>query len=513
MTRRGLLSQTRPNFGLQRTWPCFRVAWLQAVTGVGFGRLIAAAIGLATPLKRRVRLHRTRSEKGAGKRKTIMAATVQSAITTPATPSTLGPVAASERLRLLDILRGFAILGMIIVHFSGPDTVTEAQAVGGPTGATIFQAMLWFVHEKAATTFTILFGVGFAIQLRRADARREDVRWRFLRRLLGVAAFGVVTAALAGAVTLIGYAYAGVWLLFVRRWSTRALGVALLASTTLIGVWNVAVGSYQWATIGVERANAVYESPRPVPPANQAADERLRAARQGTNFARLAAANVVSSVYWGPYTDLRGDWQRGIRGALLDSLNGPFPFFLIGLLALRLGVFERPADHRRLLVAAMLVGAALWAIDIWALHQTLWPWLPVIPGVQVARPIYNGFVFGSEDGVYLSLTYIGAITWLVGFSKASEHRLDVIFGAAGRLALTNYILQFAVRSVLLDQYGFGVRLTPQLGAVAAVILFGTLAAFSRWWIARFRLGPAEWVLRSLTYARLQPLRWPAAQAV
>lgn len=145
-----------------------------------------------------------------------MTATVESA-TTLATSSAPGPVTASERLRVLDILRGFAILGMIIVHFSGPDTVTEAQAVGGATGATMFQAMLWFVHEKAATTFTILFGVGFAIQLRRADVRREDVRWRFLRQLLGVAGFGVVAAALAGGDVLIGYAYAGVWLLFVRR--------------------------------------------------------------------------------------------------------------------------------------------------------------------------------------------------------------------------------------------------------------------------------------------------------
>lgn len=425
----------------------------------------------------------------------------------------MGPVAPSERLPVLDILRGFAILGMIIVHFSGPDTVTEAQAIGGATGATIFQAMGWFVHNKATATFTILFGVGFAIQLRRADARREDVRWRFLRRLLGMAGFGVLTAALTRADTLIGYAYAGVWLLFVRRWPTRALLIALLGSATLGSVWNVAVGSYQWATMGVERANAVYEAPRAVPPAKQAADETLRAAQRGTSFARLAAANVVSTLYWGPSADLWGDWQRGIPGALVGSLSGPFPFFLIGLLALRLGVFERPGDHRRLLIAAMLVGAALWAIDIWALHKTLWPWLPVIPGIQVARPIYNGFVFGSEDGVYLALTYVAAITWLVGFSKTSERRLAAIFGAAGRLALTNYIVQFAVRSVLLDQYGFGVRLTPQLGAVAAVILFGTLAAFSRWWIARFRLGPAEWLLRSLTYARLQPLRRPAVQGV
>lgn len=155
----------------------------------------------------------------------------------------------------------------------------------------------------------------------------------------------------------------------------------------------------------------------------------------------------------------------------------------------------------------MLVGAALWAIDTWNLHESLWAWLPAIPVVQVARPLHNGF--GLVNGMFLSLTYVGAIVLLVAFSNVWAHRLATIFGAAGRLALTNYIVHFAVLSVLIYPYGFGVKFTPQSGAAAAVILFAALAVFSRWWLARFRLGPAEWLLRSLTYMRLQPLRRPA----
>ncbi len=439
---------------------------------------------------------------------------------TPASASTTGPSVESERLHVLDILRGFALLGMIVVHFYVFATrgftfnmFAMGDYGGGAIGATIHQAIGWFVTDKAHAMFAVLFGVGFAIQLRRADARGEEVRWRFLRRLLGVAGFGVVTAALIGASDLIGYAYSGVWLLFLRRWSTRALLVALLASATLVGVWNVAVGSYQWATMGVERANAVYQSPRQLSPGRQAADQELRGALQGTSFSRLASAYVVR-VYWGQ-TDLWGDWQRGSRGSLLGSLGGfNMTFFLIGLLALRLGVFERPADHRRLLFAVMLGGAALWAVAQWQLSKTVWPATWVIPVVRVARPVEGWFGLGDTGG-YLALTYIAAITWLVGFSKAWERRLTAIFAAPGRLALTNYIVQFAVLSVLVNQYGFGLRgkLTPQLGAATAVILFATLAVFSRWWIARFRLGPAEWVLRCLTYARLQPIRRPIVQGV
>jgi len=187
---------------------------------------------------------------------------------TPKTAFAAGPIAPPERLPVLDILRGVAILGMFIVILSGAE---GSDPGGGAIGATIQRAILWFGANKFATMFQILIGVGFAIQLRRADTRGEDIRWAFLRRLLGVAGFGVLIGALIGAVELIGYAYSGVWLLLVRRWSTRALLIALLVSMILAGVWNVAVGSYQWATMGAERANAVYRSRRPVSPARQAA--------------------------------------------------------------------------------------------------------------------------------------------------------------------------------------------------------------------------------------------------
>jgi len=328
--------------------------------------------------------------------------------------------------------------------------------------------------------------------------------------------FGVLVQGLIGFAVLMGYAVSGVWLLIVRRWSTRALLVAVLASATLGSVWSVAVGSYQWATLGVERANAVYQSPRPVPPARQAADQELRAAEEGTSFLRLAAARVVRFVYLGRFTDLLGDWQRGVKGALLDSLgNADLTLFLIGLLAVRLGVFDQPAEHRRLLVAVVLVGAVWWSVDQWKLYETVWSTPSVIPVMQVPGSVQSWFGLFGHGGRYLALTYIAAITLLVAFSKAWEWRLAVVFGAAGRLALTNYIVQCAVLSVAFDNYGFGVTgLTPQFAATGAIILFATLAVFSRWWLARFRLGPAEWVLRSVTYARLQPVRrhrpvrWP-----
>jgi len=348
--------------------------------------------------------------------------------------------------------------------------------------------------------------VGFAIQLRRADARGEDVRWRYHRRLAGVAGFGVLTGVLIGATYLIDYAWAGIWLLFIRRWSTRTLLYALVVGTTLIGVWNVAVGSYQWATIGAERANALYRAPHPRSPERIAAERELHAAEAGTRLVKLDEARLEWVIH-GPSADFFGDWKRGVRGVLLDSLARALSIFLIGLLLVREGVFDRPDEHRRLLFGMMLVGIALWAAN----H--LYVRLPAgaIASERVAAALSSGLGL-FQDG-YLALTYVAAITLLVATSSVWKRRLTTMFGAAGRMALTNYILQFAVIAVIFDNYALGATwLEPKYAPLAGVALFAVLAVLSRWWLARFRLGPAEWLLRSLTYARLQPLRRAKAQA-
>jgi uncharacterized protein len=74
------------------------------------------------------------------------------------------------------------------------------------------------------------------------------------------------------------------------------------------------------------------------------------------------------------------------------------------------------------------------------------------------------------------------------------------------MALTNYMLQVVVLDYLVSGYGLRLRLRPALGMVCAALLFGVEVALSRWWLSRFRFGPLEWVWRSLTYGKPQPMR-------
>ena len=145
-----------------------------------------------------------------------------SAVTVP--PAAITP-STGQRLRALDILRGLAILGMIVVHFHQ----RLRLEVGGvedliPWGVWVL------IEQKSWGIFAFLFGVGFALFLRRLEARGDPVVPIYLRRLGALAVFGVIAEAVFGFNILFTYACWGLVLLLVRRWSSGALLALALAA-------------------------------------------------------------------------------------------------------------------------------------------------------------------------------------------------------------------------------------------------------------------------------------------
>jgi len=127
----------------------------------------------------------------------------------------------------------------------------------------------------------------------------------------------------------------------------------------------------------------------------------------------------------------------------------------------------------------MLFGATAWAVS-WTI----------------------GDVIGILQDQWLCFTYIGAVVLLLAFRPEWTRRLE-IFAVAGRMALTNYMIQAAALDLLSSAYGANVKLRPFVYPFAAVVLFAVEAAFSRIWLARYRFGPLEWLWRMATYGRLQ----------
>ena len=377
-----------------------------------------------------------------------------------------------ERLHALDILRGLSLFGMILVHFH-----QRIRREGTAVEDLIPWGVWVLVEQKALGTFAFLFGVGFAILVRRLEARGEPVVAIYLRRLAALAVFGVIAEVFFGFTVLFGYAWWGTALLVIRHWSSRTLIVAAVAAAAARPIIAEVTAVWAWWTSA---------PPLVHPPAAMELARAVAAAAQRGDYALLVVAR------WAQFVgNLPHSWP-----ALVP--DGGLALFIVGLLAVRHGVLDQPLRHVRLIVGWMTFGALSWATSWLVLRN-----LPAIPIPGAEWPLAYGL--GLVQDQWLCFTYIGAVVLLLAMRPHWTGRL-ALAGRAGRMALTNYMVQVAVIDVLASQYGFGIKLRPVAYVVGALLLFGCEVALSTAWLARFRFGPLEWIWRSVTYARWQPLR-------
>jgi uncharacterized protein len=371
-------------------------------------------------------------------------------------------MAGSGRIESLDILRGMALLGMFVVHFR-----TRSTEPGGLD--EIVRTAVWrLVESKSHGTFALLFGAGFAILLRRAEASGRPFAAFYLRRLAVLSAFGFAAHLLFGFNVLLGYALWGVPLLLMRRLPTRWLLLIAALCTITSPVYHLINQQRLQRAGGPSAAESAYEARRAQAAAvNDALDA---AERQGSYRVLLAArASHMAWFHRQPFFFLPG---------------GALALFIVGLLLVRHGVFEDPLEHRRLLAGMAAFGVVSWVVSNW-----------VVPGLAL--------VLRDQ---WLTFTYVAAGLVVLGRWPGLVERLSGV-AASGRMALTNYLLQIAALDVIFSGYGFGLgQIRPRWGLLAAFACYAAEVVLSSSWLARFRFGPAEWLWRSMTYTRLQPMR-------
>ena len=396
--------------------------------------------------------------------------------------SPAGPgVTPSGRIDVLDVLRGIALFGMFLVHFN------DYTSGGGGLAGTYQKIVHLFFEDRFWTIFGILFGVGFEIHFRGADARGERFVRKYLRRLLALAGFGFVAHGVFGFNVLLGYAIWGVPLVLVRKWSIPVLLAAAVLSSASGNLYQIARTARGVATLGESAFRTV----------EQAEAAGTRSFREANLKAQDAPS--YSSVFAARLQHMRWFYVQWFSFLPVNT----FTLFLLGLLGFRLGLFEQPDQHRALIVALMLFGVASWAADNWLLPvPPAQPGSPLVLNLLEAR-LRSGF--GLIRDMWLAFTYVGLVLLLVARDRRWLRRLAA-FGWAGRMALTNYMIQIAILDLAFAKYALGLSFTPLIGLGAAVALFLAGAGLSRWWLKRFRYGPLEWLWRSFTLARWQPWR-------
>jgi uncharacterized protein len=404
------------------------------------------------------------------------------------TPDAPAPVPPPARIACLDTLRGFALLGILLMNvqsFAMPgDAYLNPTAYGDLTGANRWAWVLVHVlaDQKFINIFSMLFGAGIVLM---AD-RTEPPRFRavHVRRMAILVAFGLLHGHLLWSGDILySYGVCGLLLFGARRLRARsllALALALYAVSTLIMV----DGALAMRTWSPERLAAFSRGMWQSTPAEQAAE--LAAYRGG--WGRHLARNSSDAT----------DMETGIF--LLYLVWKVAGLMLLGMALARLGVLTgRRSDrfYRRLTVAGLAVGLPVVAYGAWANFRAGW---------DVRWSFFYGSQFNYWGSVAVSLGWVGAVMLAcrAGAFAAARRRL----AAVGRTALSNYVLQTVLCTLVFYGTGLGlygrVSRVGQLGVVAAV--WAVQLALAPLWLRRFAFGPLEWLWRSLTYGRPQPLR-------
>ena len=371
----------------------------------------------------------------------------------------LEPVAAGERILALDVLRGFALFGVLLAY-----TLWNLGSPPASTYGDLDRLLNWIlaamVDTKFYTLFAFLFGLGFAIQLSRAESRGRNVAPAYRRRLLTLLAIGLVHATLLrNGDILVPYAVMGFLLLPLRHASNKTLVwaaiVGLLFPYLIRGLWSLA---------GL-----------PFPPRPEGV--------AGNYFAENIA------------------WVRFWYSSAIFSWPAVLPMFLFGLYMGRRGFFEHLSEHRSVLRRTLLVGLIV-GITAFVFREVL-----LITATDVGSPFVQRLIFGLLWSFHAwALAAFYATFLILMLQRRDWQRWLMPLGAVGRMSLTNYLLQATLIVPICIGFDLFDRVTPTLGLALALLIWLIQVPASEWWLRRFRFGPAEWLWRSLTYGRLQPMR-------
>ncbi|MFI9170902.1 DUF418 domain-containing protein [Streptomyces lincolnensis] len=381
-----------------------------------------------------------------------------------------GTTAAVRRLPAVDALRGFALFGILVVNSTQIMDPYAAEGFREPGAAFVDGFALWMVKAVATAKFyllfSFLFGYSFTLQAASAERAGANLTARFLRRSLGLLVLGVAHAVLlyTGDI-LMAYGLLGLVLLCARRISPAA---AVRTACWIYGVFGVLLTGLGVLALGVP-------------------DEG------GADPARIAAAVAA---------------YRGDAASVVQANLDRFPDALFGIVIMAPGI-----------LAAFFVGLAAGRRDLLGHDRTSGGRLLRIAGVGLAVGVpgavfyasasqgplderwqFLGIGVGMLTAPALSVAY--ACLLLLLLRSAAGDPVVRLLAPAGRMALTNYLAQSVIMTVLATAYGlslYGRIGTATLMALVCAV-FTVQLAFSTLWLRHFRYGPVEWLLRVVTLA-------------
>lgn len=407
----------------------------------------------------------------------------------------LAPTEPAARIQSLDVMRGFAVLGILAVNaafFAAPwqAAITAVQAPLAVDETTLWSWMVMhvFFEMKCITLFSILFGASlYMVGGERSDKDKGKV---LHRRLIWLLVFGLVHALVIwyGDI-LVTYAITGFLVMFARSWKPRTLmivGVIIyLLSVALQGMLALML---------------------PIIPPDQLGEVEAQLkgifALSEEELAQTIAA--YQSGYPAAMLDNVNTWVEFLGNAVFGVVIRTAGVMMIGMALFKWGFLSGRAPNwlYGLMLALGAVALAVIGYQAWLNWQAQFDTLHMMTNGMMANTTFSIFVSIGYASLFVLITKAG-----IGFLTAP-------LAAVGRMAFTNYLTQSLIMTTIFwgGWRGFGLWGEVDRPTLWAIVL-GVWALQLIWsplWLSRFQMGPLEWVWRSLSYGRPVRLSRPAA---
>lgn len=379
----------------------------------------------------------------------------------------------TERLGVVDALRGFALLAIVLLHnlehynlFFMPENVPAwLQTIDKYAWDTIF----FLFAGKAYATFSLLFGFSFYIQFHNAEKRGIDFRGRFAWRMCLLLLFAQLHALFYNGDILLLYAVVGFALIPVCKLKDKTVfWIALI----------LLLQPYEWgrAIYALINPDYVAVTGHFIPYAM-----RAEAATANGSFFDVLQSNIIDGQL---YSNI---WQVE-NGRLFQTAA----LFMFGMLLGRRKYLIKSEESVRFW-KRMLIGAVIAFIPLYCLRIFVPDFITDSSALNnIAVPSYANFAF---------MVILVSLFTLLWFKKETGYSWQSLLIPYGRMSLTNYISQ-SVMGVTI-YYGFGLSMYKYAGATAslliALLIFTVQLVFSRWWLVRHRQGPLEFLWRKGTW--------------
>lgn len=405
----------------------------------------------------------------------------------------LSPTKDTRRIELMDALRGFAIFGIFLVnmvevswyHISGPEDKLLWFGAAEEIADNLLNTL---VEGKFYSIFSLLFGIGFGMYLFRKAEKAEEILSIFKRRLWVLLLIGMAHSQLLwiGDIVFL-YAWLGFLLIAFRhksdQWLLKAALICLLVPVVIYPLRFID----PYFSLGLPFYFIVM-SISPLIGIENIIEWSFVDASLSSSWKEYFRLNFISFF---------------IRQADLFDQARPFKvfaMFLLGFWASRQLWHQNPEPF--------LQKFSKWVYWVFPIAILLNIGMAWIPSSQLNAGSWLGWLkttFYFLGVVPLSLCYV---YFFIKAFQSPRFQVLHLFIPVGRVALSNYIFQSVVYTVLMRGVFLGLlgQVNPISCIVLALLIFPFQVAFSHWWLSRYRFGPVEWLWRSLTYGKWQEMK-------